>query len=201
MVHAQYEGVHKGDIIDIQGEKAMVFQTDEDGHGTAVNIKAFRGNKSPWCAEKKMVNRVQTVSETDGMVNTQTICEFCSSNGVPISIFPVFAWCKSLGEGWYIPSAQQMETLVNFWLRNEQEYDWDDDENGNVEEISKQEIDERFISAGGIPLSSGMYTSTKSTDGNIFAIGIDMITHTSFFTAVPNSKIGSSTIGRAFYDF
>ena len=201
MAHAQHEGVHKGDIIDIQGEKAMVFHVDEEGHGSAVNINAFRGHKSPWCKDKKIVNRVQTVSEADGMANTQAVYEFCTSQGVSLSQFPVFEWCKSLGEGWYIPSAQQMEALVNFWLGNEQEYDWSDDENDTTEELSKQELDERIMKAGGTPFISGMYTSTKSIDGGISVIGFDMITHASLFIVVPNSRIGGNNTGRAFYDF
>ena len=36
--HAQFDDVRKGDIIDINGVKALVFQVDDEGHGTAMTV-------------------------------------------------------------------------------------------------------------------------------------------------------------------
>ena len=41
--HAQFDDVRKGDVVDINGVKALVFQVDEDGHGMAMTVKALRG--------------------------------------------------------------------------------------------------------------------------------------------------------------
>lgn len=55
--HAQFSDVSTGDIIDINGTKAIVYQVDESGcHGTAMSINCLRGVKDSWCNDSKLGN-------------------------------------------------------------------------------------------------------------------------------------------------
>ena len=212
MAHAQFEMVRKGDIIEIDGVKAIVFTTDGKGHGSAMSITALRGRKDAWCSNKRAAKQVATYSETDGFENTKAVYNYVQANGMSLSEFPAFDWCHSLGEGWYIPSVKQLEAFVNFILGNEQEYDWDDDEEFelNTEEITTKSINASMLEAGGIPFISsvagslmtmGVYTSTKTDDDKVYLYEMNQVKNVWRFRKVSPSIIGKYTIGRAFYDF
>ena len=127
--HAQFNDVNIGDIIDINGIKAIVYEVDESGcHGTAMSIDCLRGVKDSWCNDSKLGNSLPSMlDEKDGQANTQAVLDFAKSRNV-LGKFPVFEWCTKLGEGWYVPSLKELEAFVNFWLGNEQIIDWDADE-------------------------------------------------------------------------
>lgn len=209
VAHAQYEDVHRGDIIEINGEKALVFYTDGEGHGSAINLKAFRGKKKAWGTDKKCISGVRTDNSVDGLENTMAVYDYCKANNVSLSMFPAFEWCKSLGEGWYIPSIKQMETFVNYWLGNTQEFDWDSDDEFELgNDMSTKEINEKMIDAGGIPfvssvsgVFSGVYTSTKTNDDRVFVFEMNKTKNVWRFAKLSPSVIGIYTTGRAFYDF
>ena len=210
--HAQFENVRKGDIIEINGTKALVFAIDGEGHGSAMCVNALRGRKDAWCADKKAANIVNAYSETDGMANTQAVYDYAQSNGINLSQFPAFEWCHSLGEGWYIPAVKQMEAFVNFILGNEQEFDWDSEDEFelNTEDLTTKSINESMLEAGGIPFISsvagsivtmGVYTSTKTDSNMVYIYEMDQKKNVWRFRKVAPSSIGKYTIGRAFYDF
>ncbi len=196
--------IRKGDIIEINGVKAIVFRLDEYGNGTAMTIKALRGVKKAWCRDNKFLNDLSSDSTIDGYANTQAIYDYCSDNKISLSMFPAFAWCKSLGEGWYIPSEEQLKDFIDFWLGNEQEYNWDDEDEGtglDLNAASPKEINEKIMMSGGTPFFTGVYTSTKDSKNKITIYSYDENKKTWRFKMVSNSSISSSVNGRAFYDF
>lgn len=211
--NAQYENAQKGDIIDIDGKKAIVYQTDEEGHGCAMYVGAFRGHSEAWCTNKKNATQVPTYSETDGMQNMKTVIEYSEANGIDLSVFPAFQWCRSLGEGWFLPSIKEMETFVNFILGNEQEYDWDSEEETefNNGKATTEAINESIREAGGIPFiqasisgslfTMGAYTSTKNDKNKVYVYEMDYAKNVWRFKTVSPQSLGKYTIGRAFYRF
>ncbi len=211
--NAQFENAQKGDIIEINGIKAIVFSIDASGHGSAMSVKALRGKKKAWCSDKGIAKKIPTYSETDGKANTKAVFDFARENGIPLSKFPAFEWCQSLGDGWYIPSVKQLETFVNFILGNEQEYDWDsEDEYGmDVNNMTTKELNERMMDAGGAPfisynysgsfVTAGTYSSTKDRDDKIYIYEMNPSKNVWTFRHVSPSSLGQYTIGRAFYDF
>lgn len=210
---AQFENVNKGDIIEIDGTKAIVFRVDGNGHGSAMSINALRGKKDAWATSKKDGYKIPAYSETDGMANTQAVYNYAKSNGISLSNFPAFEWCNRLGSNWYIPSTKQMEVFVNYILGNEQEYDWDseDEIEMDVQNLSTKEINERILEAGGIPFISstpsggfatmGIYTSTKNSDNKVYVYTMDPKKNMWSFKKVSISSIGKYMMGRAFIDF
>lgn len=210
--YAQYEGVNKGDIIDINGIKALVFSIDEDGHGMAMAVKALRGKKNVWGQNAKILSQIDATN-SDGEVNTKAVYDYVDSGVCQLSEFPVFAWCKSMGEGWFLPSRDDLEIFVNYYYGNEQDFDWDSDSDSDVdlESLSTIEINEKLISAGGIPFlgnryagaisTFGVVTSTKSLDNKVIVFQFDEKKNTFRFKEITATRLDTFVNCRAFYKF
>lgn len=202
--YAQFEDVRKGDIIEINGVKAIVFSLDEYGNGTAMSIKAFRGKKAPWCSDSKVLKSLHAESTTDGKANTQAVFDYCQANSINLSQFPAFEWCSKFGEGWYILAEDQLKQFINFWLGNEQEFNWDDeeDETGlDLNASSPKQINERIMEAGGTPFFTGVYTSTMDEKQRITVYDYNENKKTWRFRQVSPTKLKLYMSGRACYDF
>ena len=206
VVHAQFSDVNVGDIIDVRGVKAIVYQVDETGeHGTAMSIKCMRGVKDSWCSNSKLGKIMPaTTNESDGLANTKVVWEFAESKGA-LAEFPVFEWCKQLGEGWYVPSLKELEAFVNYWLGNEQTIDWDaDDETENVIDESKpyyKQVNMKMLEAGGVPFLNGVFTSTVNSDGKVYVFWFDRQKNSWSFKKVSKNSLSKYFVGRAFYRF
>ena len=211
--NAQFENVRRGDIIDIGGTKALVFKTDGHGHGTAMTLSALRGHDNAWVSNKRDASNINATSETDGKTNTKAVYDYANKNGISLALFPAFEWCHSLGNGWYIPSVKQMEEFVNYFLGNDEEFDWDDEDEMtmNTNNMTTKEINEKIIDAGGTPfiannrsgsfVTYGIYTSTKTDDNDIFVYTMDTKKNVWSFKKLSYKRIDKNTMGRAFYDF
>lgn len=205
-VHAQFSNVKKGDIIDIKGTQGIVFSINENGdHGTIMSVKAFRGEKNAWCGDSKIASEVHPYSKTDGKANTQLIFDYATNNHLSLNFFPVFNWCKQLGEGWYIPAISQLETFINYWLGNDNELDWDEDDETSKEiesTISTSKlINRKLVEAGGIPFFNGVYTSTENENGKIYTYYYNQSKGWWKFMKKGKMNLDRYTLGRAFYDF
>lgn len=209
--HAQYDNVKKGEIIDINGVKAIVFETYGNGHGRALAAKAIRGKEKLWCINKEHLPLLDMTNE-NGAINTQQIYNYCMENRIPVSNFPLFEWCQELGEGWYIPSSKELESFVDFYFGNDQTLDWEEDEEMEAaEELSPKIINEKILSAGGYPFSGaifagsihagGIATSSRNEKGEIFVYQYNEKKKIFQFKEIAPSKLGKYVIGRAFYDF
>lgn len=205
---AQFKDVRIGDIIQINGVKGIVFKVSEDGvHGQMMSVKAFRAKKDLFCLKGSYLKGLSMLSETDGEQNTRELFDYCSSNGIPLANFPVFNWCKSLGDGWYIPSILQLKSFINYWLGNtELELAWDEDDDSDTE-ISDDSsphtkiVNDQLLNAGGIPFLNGVFSSTldKNKKADIFQYNREDGKWT--FKKVNPMKIDAFCVGRAFYDF
>ncbi len=203
--HAQFSDVSMGDIIDINGVKGIVYQVDETGsHGVAMSIKCLRGVDEAWCNDKKLAKTMPTISnDKDGLENTKKVLEYAESKKA-LAKFPVFNWCKQLGEGWYVPSLKELEAFVNFWLGNEQTIDWDAEETENVIDDSKpyhKQINNKIIDAGGVPFLNGVFTSTVNEEGKVYVFWFDRQKNTWRFMTSSKDNLSKYFVGRAFYRF
>ena len=205
--HAQFSNISKGDIIDINGVKGIVYQVDESGsHGHVMSITGLRGMDDAWCKNKKIcVDMPLMTDETNGKANTQKVLDFVAEKNLSLSDFPAFEWCKKLGEGWYIPSQKELENFINFWLGNEQDIDWDgDEETENVIDSDKpyyRIINQKIVEAGGIPFLNGVFTSTVNTDDKVFVFMFNRAKNTWKFSRMNKFRMGKYMVIRAFYEF
>lgn len=206
MAHAQFSNVNTGDIIDINGVKAIVFQVDETGcHGKAMSIIGLRGVKDSWCNNRKLAKALpEMTDESNGIANTQALIDFAKQNNA-LSNFPVFEWCTKLGDGWYIPSLKELEEFVNFWLGNEQTIDWDSEEEAeNIIDESKpyyKQINMKMVEAGGIPFLNGVFTSTVTKEDKVYVFWFDRMKHSWSFKKYSKDNLSKYFVGRAFYKF
>lgn len=208
-----YDDVHKGDIIDINGVKALVFQIDDEGHGTAMAVKALRGKKNAWCTNLKYLKKLPATSNADGEENTKAVLEYIKSSNLDITQFPAFEWCQKLGKGWYIPSWEEMKDFVNYYLGNEQEFDWDSEEEFDANEgtVTPKALNEKMVDAGGIPflgnaipgsgLTVGVYTSTMTDNYSVYIYQYNSQKNNYRFRVTPVNQLDLFTIGRAFHKF
>lgn len=197
--------IKKGDVISINGIKALVFYVDDSGkHGKAISVKAYRGKKNIYCSKSSLLNDIPMNTVDDGMINTKSLYDYVVENSISLDEFPVYKWCASLGDGWYIPAIEELKEFINYWLGNEvEEADWDND---NIEETTgdishKQKVNNILLEAGGIPFLNGVFTSTKSDKDKIYVYVYDRKKDFWKFVLLSPMKMDSYTVGRAFYKF
>ena len=204
--HAQYSDVKVGDIIDVRGTKAIVYQVDETGsHGKAMSIKCLRGVSDSWCNDSKLGKLLPPMpDELDGQANTNIVLEFARSKNA-LSKFPVFEWCTELGEGWYVPALKELEAFVNFWLGNEQTIDWDSEEEveNQIDESKPyyKQVNMKLVDAGGVPFLNGVFTSTVNPEGKVYVFWFDRLKNTWSFKKRAKNNLSKYFVGRAFYKF
>lgn len=203
---AQYRDVKIGDILNINGVKGIVFNVNEDGtHGQIMSVKAFRAKKYLFCSKSSYLKNLSMTSETDGKQNTQELYAFCSANNISLVNFPVFQWCKSLGDGWYIPSIQQLKEFINYWLgNNDVVVDWDEDEEElNIDDSTPHTkiVNNLLLEAGGIPFLNGIFSSTLDSKHKVDVFDYNKEDGKWRFKKVNPMKINKFCVGRAFYNF
>lgn len=173
----QLANAQAGDIVEINGVKAIVFQNDGNGHGKAMALEALRNVDKPYDRATQ--------------------------------------WCKSLGSGWYIPSAPELEDFTKFWMGMNTELNW----NNNTQTQSTQDdgrrktfgqnehskkINQKIAEAGGIPFSTYVYSSTEKA-GKITVLDISFnikdVNMTWDMEEIAKNKLGLKNIGRAFIEY
>lgn len=100
-----------GDYYDVGGKRGIVFEVDASGqHGKIVGL-----NQSPelrWCTKEEYTERrdiaTGATDRRDGRCNQRTIERITGWR----EKYPAFAWCAAQGEGWYLPSIGELETLL-----------------------------------------------------------------------------------------
>lgn len=91
-----------GDIYSQNGLSGVVVVVDDSGkHGFIMSLTA---SKDKWLANKELEYSTNAFFDDDGEKNMAAIEACIKENNVSWADFPAFAWARSLGEGWYIPS-------------------------------------------------------------------------------------------------
>ena len=89
------DGVKRGVIFDINGSTAKI-----------VSLKRSQ-NMVIWAVSSEAGRNIGAVSTTDGEENFNLVKKIANWR----NSYPAFAWCASLGEGWYLPAKGELETL------------------------------------------------------------------------------------------
>lgn len=129
----------------------------------------------------------------------------CICKGISLTNYPVYNWCKSLGDGWYVPSINQLKAFVNYWLGNtDVEVDWEEDENVNSVDDSMPHtkvVNNILLEAGGIPFLNGVFTSTLDASKKVDVFEYNKDDGKWKFYKINPMKLDAFCVGRAFYDF
>lgn len=166
-------------------------------------IGAFRGIDSPWCRNGKHIKKLLDMSNCEnGKLNTEKVTLYANNNNAWL-LFPVFSWCHSLGEEWFIPSLKELEAFINFWLGNEEVFNWDEESELEIDSSKPffKEINQRLIDSGGIPFINGVYTSTIDKNGKVYVFNYNRIKNTWSLKRMSVTSLDQNCVGRAFINF
>jgi hypothetical protein len=166
---------------------------DESGeHGLLLSLNSSDKN---WLADKSLELETNAFSEDDGMKNMNAIANYVSEKNVSWGKFPLFEWARSLGDGWYIPSREELNEI------------WRNLNGGNLDFNKKgcklwKAYDETVKKAGGdsffcsntstmgFKMLAGMISSTEAEGGKVYTIntekGRNLVNHP---MGAPNVKI------------
>lgn len=92
---AQVKNVKKGDVLQVNGVKGIVFNVNEDGtHGQMMSVKAFRGKQNLYCVKSAYLKGISMLDENDGKANTDELFAYASAKGISLTNYPVYNWCN-----------------------------------------------------------------------------------------------------------
>ena len=102
-------GIYRvGDYYNDGVREGVVFEVSADGrHGKIVSMKQSAGHLQ-WSIDwYEMEYLIGADSETDGAANMAKVKAISGWR----EKYPAFAWCADLGEGWYLPSKEELHTI------------------------------------------------------------------------------------------
>jgi len=110
-----------GDLYDVNGVKGIVFRVDDSGqHGLIMSLDDCGDS---WCVTKlnkkdtkheSIPTDTEAFDENDGAKNMEVIEKYVNETGISWDYFPLMKWAKELGEGWYIPSKNELWDIIKF---------------------------------------------------------------------------------------
>lgn len=137
------------------GSRGVVFYADGKGHGLVVSLEE---GEAKW--DKTKGRDVQDIYDIPNMNDAAPyIAEIGKGNSytdailrqLPFGICPAAEWCRSLGEGWYLPTASELSYL--FKVANEGKSKFGT-------------ISRALEAAGGAPLNGGWYWTSSEVARN-----------------------------------
>ena len=157
-----------GDYYNDGTKEGVVFEVSADGkHGKIVSMKQSTTTLKWTSNEKELKRLIGADSQTDGAYNMQKV----KARPDWQDKYPAFKWCTDLGDGWYLPAKQELQTIyenrtvINAKLTEKLRsyYYW-----------SSTEFDSKFLGefcAWGVYLSGGgAYDDFKNRYGYVRAV-------------------------------
>lgn len=156
-----------GDIYDENGLKGVVISVDDTGeHGLIMHPQGFSGR---WC-KNDVERETEAFDENDGAKNMEIIENYIKETGKSWELFPLFEWCRSLGDGWYIPANAELKALAMAINGGTMEYS--EKAINQFAKIVKQAGGKGFINKGiGHPDEfMTIFSSTEVEGGSVFTL-------------------------------
>lgn len=101
-----------GQYYNHQGVEGIVCRVDESGeHGLVMSLDEVMVEWSTF--RKKALVEVGAAHRTDGEENMRAVERYITDRGGSWEQFPAFKWCRDKGEGWYLPSIDELLTIGN----------------------------------------------------------------------------------------
>ena len=98
-----------GDIYDENGVRGVVAVLYGDNHGLVMSLDeaCLAWSTLP----RKMVKKTGAKDRYNGMANMQAIEKYIADNNLSWNDFPAFKWCREKGNGWYLPSINELWSI------------------------------------------------------------------------------------------
>lgn len=102
------EGPHRvGDYYDRDGVRGIVCYTEAGGeHGLVLSLDEKMLSWSTF--RKPDLRTIGTAHTSDGRENMAAVERYLTENDLSWDDFPAFQWCRDHGDGWYLPSIDEM---------------------------------------------------------------------------------------------
>lgn len=101
-----------GQYYDQNGIRGIVVALNEERtHGLLMSLDEVMIEWSTF--RKEELCKVGAEDRTNGENNMKAIERYIAEHNLTWDHFPAFKWCKELGEGWYLPSIDEVLTIGN----------------------------------------------------------------------------------------
>lgn len=101
-----------GEYYSHDGVEGIICSVTEDGlHGTVISLDEIYLSWSEF--RKPDLRTIGANNRSDGRVNMEIVAAYIAANNLKWEDFPAFKWCREKGEGWYLPSIDEVLTLGN----------------------------------------------------------------------------------------
>ncbi|MBQ0003399.1 MAG: chitobiase/beta-hexosaminidase C-terminal domain-containing protein [Treponema sp.] len=106
------DGTFSQDYNSNKTPDGIVFDVDASGNPSRIVNLIQLKQDIKWCISgtEASSKTFTTLSPTDGSGNWKIICDNVSDEGTSGN-YPAFEYCNSMGEGWYLPSRDELTTL------------------------------------------------------------------------------------------
>lgn len=145
-----------GDIYEKDGVKGIVVSLDSGGeHGVIMSLDE---SCKAWCTlHRKKLTAVGANNRYDGRENMKAVEQYIANNALSWSDFPAFEWCRAKGEGWYLPSINEVWGMGTIFLGGSRTA---------PNRRFRKSFNAKLELAGGVPLSGIMiyHSSTEDKD-------------------------------------
>ena len=145
-----------GEIYEKNGIKGIVVKLENGGKSGV--IMSLDESCKAWCTlRRKRVTATGADNRADGEANMKAIEQYIKKNNLSWSDFPAFEWCRAKGEGWYLPSINEIWSAGTIYLGGSRTA---------TNRRFRKSFNARIESAGGTPLSGIMlyHSSTEDKD-------------------------------------
>ena len=143
-----------GDIYDRNGVKGIVVMTHNGGRNGV--IMSVDEACLVWSTlKRKQLKKTGATNRQDGEQNMAAIEQYIAENGLSWKDFPAFEWCRAKGEGWYLPSINEIWSAGTMYMGGSRTA---------VNRRFRKSFNDRLIGAGGTPLSNIMYYHSSTED-------------------------------------
>ena len=97
-----------GDYYNENGKEGVVFEVSADGRSGKIVSMKQSAEELEWSSDgKEQRCLIGANSTTDGAANMAKVKTISGWR----SKYPAFKWCADLGEGWYLPSKEELHTI------------------------------------------------------------------------------------------
>lgn len=178
-----------GDLYDVGGVKGIVLHTTDEGrHGLVISLEE---TTTHWdLFTKEQPHATGAADRADGEKNMAALERYIADKGLNWSDFPAAAWCRSLGEGWYLPAIDELLMIA---------FHFNGDNRTTYDRKARQRINNQIKEHGGKRLDRMMYYYSSSEEDALRVLIGHMDTKPPYVE--PYKKNGITCLVRAVHKF
>lgn len=142
-----------GDIYDVNGVKGIVAVLYGENHGLVMSLDEVC---LAWSTlHRKKVKKTGATDHYNGMTNMQAIEKYIADNNLSWDDFPAFKWCHDKGEGWYLPSINELWSIGTMSMGGSR---------AAINRKFRKNYNKSIVEAEGTPINNLMFYHSSTED-------------------------------------